>query len=71
MMDLLNPLWLHINKMGCNWNRTTVLDVKSAGFVIRSLEPFKIYSTAAPTAFPLRMIKAELPNSGMNAVENC
>ncbi len=61
MMDLLNPIWLRINKIGCNWNRKTVDDVKAAGFIIRSIEPYKIYSTAAPTAFPIRIIKGENP----------
>ena len=61
IMDLLNPAWLRINKMGCNWNRRTVEKVKAAGLVIRSLEPYKIYSKASPAAFPLRIIRAELP----------
>jgi len=61
IMDLLNPLWLRINKIGCNWNRKTVEDVKAAGFIIRSLEQYKIYSKAAPAAFPIRIIKTECP----------
>ncbi len=60
MMDLLNPIWLRINKMNCNWNRKTVQVVKAAGFTIRSLETYKIYSKATPVAFPLRIIKAVL-----------
>ena len=59
MMDLLNPIWLRINRIGCNWNRTTVEYVKAAGFVIRSIEPYKIFSEASVAAFPLRIIKAE------------
>jgi ubiquinone/menaquinone biosynthesis C-methylase UbiE len=59
MMDLLNPTWLRINKIGCNWNRRTVNEVKAAGFNIRSLKSHKIYSKAMPVAFPLRIIKAE------------
>jgi ubiquinone/menaquinone biosynthesis C-methylase UbiE len=59
MMDLLNPFWLHINKMGCHWNRKTVEDVRAAGFTIRSIESSKIYSKTSPVAFPLRVIKAE------------
>ncbi len=61
MMDLLNPIWLRINKMGCNWNRKTEEDVKAAGFIIRSIEPYKIYSEAVPAAFPELIIKAERP----------
>ena len=60
-MNLLNPIWLRINKVGCNWNRKTVEAVKDAGFTIRSIEPYKIYSEAAPAVFPGRIIKAELP----------
>ena len=59
MMDLLNPIWLRINQMGCNWNRQTVKDVEAAGLLIRCLEPYKMYSKAAPAAFPIRIIKAE------------
>ena len=61
MMDLFNPVWLRINKLGCNLNRKTVKNVRAAGFIIRSLKPHKIYSTAMPTAFPIRIIKAERP----------
>ncbi len=61
MMDLFNPMWLRINKLGCNLNRKTVENVRAAGFTISSIEPYKIYSTAMPTAFPIRIIKAERP----------
>ncbi|MFQ5913920.1 MAG: class I SAM-dependent methyltransferase [Nitrospinota bacterium] len=61
LLDLFNPVWLRVNKMGCNWNRRTVEDVQNAGFVIRSLEPYKIYSKAAPAVFPGRIIKADRP----------
>ncbi|MCK5512455.1 MAG: class I SAM-dependent methyltransferase [Thermodesulfovibrionia bacterium] len=61
MMDLFNPIWLRINKIGCNWNRKTVEDVQNAGFKIRSIEPYKIYSKDSPAAFPIRIIKAERP----------
>jgi ubiquinone/menaquinone biosynthesis C-methylase UbiE len=56
-MNLLNPIWLRINKVGCNWHRKTVEDVKAAGFNIQSVEPYKIYSKAAPAVFPGRLIK--------------
>ena len=59
LMDLLNPIWLRVNKMGCNWNRRTVDAVREAGFRIVELRPFKIYSTAAPAALPGCLIKAE------------
>lgn len=59
LMHWLNPLWLKVNKVGCHWNRKTVEDVKSAGFQIKSVEPYKVYSKAAPATFPLRIIKAD------------
>ncbi len=58
-MSLFNPLWLKINKMGCNWDRRTVENVRAAGFNIHSVEPYKIYSKATPAVFPGRLIKAE------------
>ncbi len=61
LMDLLNPIWLRVNKIGCNWDRKTVESVQDAGFTIRSIEPYKIYSKAVPAVFPLRIIKAERP----------
>jgi ubiquinone/menaquinone biosynthesis C-methylase UbiE len=61
LLDLLNPLWLRINKIGCNWNRKTVEYVLSAGFKVLSIEPYKIYSKATPAVFPIRIIKAERP----------
>lgn len=61
LMDLLNPIWLRINKIGCNWNRKTVESVQDAGFTIRSIESYKIFSKASPAALPGRIIKAERP----------
>ena len=61
LMDLSNSVWLRVNKVGCNWNRRTVEDVRNAGFLIRSVEPYKIYSPAAPAVFPGRIIKADRP----------
>ncbi len=61
LLDLLNPLWLRINKVGCNWNRKTVEYVNNAGFNVLSIEPYKIYSKAIPAVFPIRIIKAERP----------
>ncbi len=63
LLDLLNPLWLRINKVGCNWNRRTVDTVRNAGFKIQSIEAHKIYSKAAPATFPLRIVKAVKPNT--------
>jgi len=62
LMKLLNPIWLRINKMGCNWDRETVNLVREAGFTILSVESYKIYSKAVPASFPLRLIQGERPN---------
>ncbi len=59
LMDLFNPMWLRINKVGCNWNRRSVEAVRDAGFKITSIEDYKLFSPASPAAFPLRLIKAE------------
>ncbi len=61
LLDLSNPVWLRINKFGCNWNRKTVEYVYKAGFTVLSIEPYKIYSKATPAVFPIRIIKAERP----------
>jgi ubiquinone/menaquinone biosynthesis C-methylase UbiE len=60
LMSLTNPLWLRINKVGCNWNRHIEEPVHGAGFQIMSVEHIKLYSTAAPATFPHLLIKAEL-----------
>ena len=59
LMDLLNSLWLHVNKVGCNWNRRAVESVRNAGFTIVSVQNYKFFSPASPAAFPLRLIKAK------------
>ncbi len=59
LMSLTNPLWLWINKVGCNWNRHVEEPVRGAGFKIASVERIKFYSTAAPATFPYLLIKAQ------------
>ena len=59
LMNLTNPLWIWINKVGCNWNRSVEEPVLGAGFRIASVERIKFYSTAAPATFPYVLIKAE------------
>ena len=61
LMDLFNPAWLRMNRIGCNLNRKTVESVEAAGFEIESIRPFKIYCKTAPAAFPGRLIKARRP----------
>ncbi|MCP5114201.1 MAG: class I SAM-dependent methyltransferase [bacterium] len=62
MMSVLNPVWLRINSVGCNWDRKTVETVRASGFKVRSVDRYKIYSKAAPAVFPVRLIKAERPD---------
>jgi len=59
LMSLTNPLWLWINKVGCNWNRHVEQPVRDAGFGVASVERIKLYSTAAPATFTHLLIKAE------------
>ena len=59
LMDLLNPVWLRLNKMGSDWNRRTINEVKAAGLQIVELNKYKIYSRAMPAAYPLRVIRAK------------
>jgi ubiquinone/menaquinone biosynthesis C-methylase UbiE len=61
LMNLSNPLWLRVNNVGCNWNRKTVEDVRTAGFTIRSVKPYKFFSKASPASSPGRLIRAERP----------
>ncbi len=58
LMDLLNPLWLRVNKMGCHCNRRTVDAVRNAGFDIASAREYSVESPAAPALMPGRLIKA-------------
>jgi ubiquinone/menaquinone biosynthesis C-methylase UbiE len=58
LMDLLNPIWLRVNKMGCRWNRRTVDAVRNAGFDIASAREYSVESPAAPALVPGRLIKA-------------
>ncbi len=57
LMNLSNPIWLRLNKVGCNMNRKPVEAVQDAGVAIVELKSAKVYTTAAPVAFPLRLIK--------------
>ena len=59
LMDLSNPLWLRLNKVGCNWNRRTVEAVRKAGFRIVSTKNYKLFSRASPATCPGRLIRAE------------
>jgi ubiquinone/menaquinone biosynthesis C-methylase UbiE len=59
-MDLFNPLWLRLNKQGCNLNRRTHEAIASASFVIEDSREFQLFFKTLP-AFPLQQIKATRP----------
>jgi hypothetical protein len=56
-MDLFNPIWLRLNKQGCNLNRRPREAIVSTGFVIDDSREFQVFYKAMP-AFPLQQIEA-------------
>jgi hypothetical protein len=60
-MDLLNPMWLRMNKQGCNLNRRPREAIGSAGFVIEQAREFQFFYKSMP-AFPLQQIEAKRPS---------
>ncbi|HWZ88233.1 MAG TPA: class I SAM-dependent methyltransferase [Polyangiaceae bacterium] len=60
LMDIVNPLWLCINKQGCRLNRNPVGKIEAAGFQIDDVMAFKRFDTVMP-AFPMRRIQAHKP----------
>lgn len=61
LMDLFDPLWLRLNRMGCHWNRRTADAVRDAGFDIVAVGEYSIESPALPALMPGRLIKARKP----------
>jgi ubiquinone/menaquinone biosynthesis C-methylase UbiE len=59
-MDLFNPLWLRMNKQGCNLNRRPREAIASAGFFIEDSREFQLFYKSMP-AFPLQQIEAKRP----------
>jgi ubiquinone/menaquinone biosynthesis C-methylase UbiE len=57
-MDLFNPIWLRMNKQGCNLNRRPREAIASAGFCIEHSREFQLFYTTMP-AFPLQLIEAK------------
>jgi ubiquinone/menaquinone biosynthesis C-methylase UbiE len=57
LMDLMNTLWLKLNKQGCNWNRNPVAAIRESGFVVDDVTEFQRFDTVVP-AFPMRQIRA-------------
>jgi ubiquinone/menaquinone biosynthesis C-methylase UbiE len=59
-MDLFNPIWLRMNKQGCNLNRRPHQAITSAGFVVEDRREFQFFYKTMP-AFPLQQIAATRP----------
>jgi ubiquinone/menaquinone biosynthesis C-methylase UbiE len=57
-MDLFNPIWLRLNKQGCNLNRRPREAIARAGFVIENTREFQFFYKTMP-AFPLQQVDAE------------
>jgi ubiquinone/menaquinone biosynthesis C-methylase UbiE len=57
LMNLMNPLWLKLNKQGCNWNRDPVPAIRERGFVVDDVNAFQRFDTVMP-AFPMQRIRA-------------
>jgi ubiquinone/menaquinone biosynthesis C-methylase UbiE len=60
LMDAANPLWLRLNKQGCNLNREPREVIARVGFVVDEVYPFKTFETMLP-AFPMIRIEAHKP----------
>lgn len=58
-MSIGTPVWLRLNKVGCNMNRNAVEAVQDAGFIIVELKCDKVNTEIVPAAFPLRIIKGQ------------
>lgn len=57
LMDLLDPVWLYLNRQGCHMNRRPSEKLLQSGFVIHQAVSFQIFAAGLP-AFPMRRILA-------------
>lgn len=57
LLDVANPLWLRLNKQGCNWNRRPLPLIEDAGFRLDDVRAFQTFDTLMP-AFSMRRIRA-------------
>ncbi len=58
LMDLLNPIWLGMNGVGCNMNRDTERALRASGFTPVEVKRCQFFAKTFPFAFPYRWIKA-------------
>ncbi len=59
--DLVNPIWLKMNGVGCNLNRNPVASLENAGFTVEDVQRFTVVAPGAPTAFSNQLIRALRP----------
>jgi len=57
LMNLLDPVWLYLNRQGCHMNRRPIEKLQQSGFIIHEAVPFQIFAAGLP-AFPMRRIRA-------------
>jgi ubiquinone/menaquinone biosynthesis C-methylase UbiE len=62
LMNVLNPVWLALNKQGCNWNRDPVPSITGAGLALDECRDLQLFDTVMP-AFPLKEIYARRPQA--------
>jgi ubiquinone/menaquinone biosynthesis C-methylase UbiE len=53
LMDLIDPIWLRLNGQGCHLNRRPEALLCEAGFTLREVRPFQVFTLGLP-AFPMR-----------------
>ena len=58
-MHLTNPLWLLLNRQGCNMNRDPLPAIRSTGFEVTEERPYQLFAPYLP-AFPSKLIRARL-----------
>jgi SAM-dependent methyltransferase len=68
LMDLMDPVWLRLNRQGCHWNRNPIGEIKAAGFQIDDILAFQRFDTLLP-AFSMRRVKAHKNGVGSSAAE--
>lgn len=65
LMDLLDPVWLYLNRQGCHMNRRPIEKLLQSGFVLHEAVSFQIFAAGLP-AFPMQRICATVAGWAMN-----
>ncbi len=58
LQDLFNPVWLKMNRQGCNMNRDPRPLLRDLGFRIVESDSFQVFVPEMPAAFVNQVIKA-------------